>query len=386
LTIAGTPLSTAALAFGPPEFFALYLFTFLAILTLSGSNSFLKSAVSLCIGLVVSVVGLDMISGTPRLTFGTITLQGGIDFIPAVVGLFGLSEIILNLTDHDSVVLKKGDAKFKIKEVFPTRSEFIDCVPTILRGSFLGFFMGLLPGLGATISTFMSYSLEKRLAKDPNSFGKGNIRGVAGPETANNACASGHYVPLLALGIPSTATSAIILSAFVMLGVQPGPRLFVEHPNIVWGLIASMYIGNVMLLILNTAFIPFFIWLLRISQRTMTVVVATLCLIGTYTVDNSLFEVLVMLIFTGVGVIFRKLDIPPAPLIIALILGNDLEFSFRQTIQYTDGNFLMSFMRPLTVVIYICCLAMLIMQGRKSYRAFKAKRCLLKEPSAADVN
>jgi putative tricarboxylic transport membrane protein len=372
LTIAGTPLASAALAFGPPEYFALYMFTFVAILTLGGGNSFLKSAVSLFLGLLVSTIGIDGMTGTPRLTFGTITLQAGIDFIPAVVGLFGLSEIILSLTDRDTVILKKGDAKFKLKDIFPTMAEFIDCLPTIVRSSFLGFFCGVLPGVGATISTFVTYSVEKRLAKDRDTFGKGNIKGVAAPETANNACASGHYVPLLALGIPSSATSAVLLSAFVLLGIDPGPRLFSEHPQLVWGLIASMYIGNVILLIMNTLFIPFFIWLLRLCQNTMPFIVATLCLIGTYSVNYSVADIFVMLAFTGIGVLLKKLDIPVAPMVIAVILGNDLEFAFRQTLQYEQGSFYLSFMRPLTVVLYICSLVMLLMQARKSYKTYKS--------------
>lgn len=375
LTVAGMPLANFALAFGPPEYFALYTFTFIAILTFGGGGgNFLKAAVSLFLGLLISTIGIDGMTGTPRLTFGTLHLQAGIDFIPAVVGLFGLSEIILTLTDRDIVVLKKGEAKFTLKEIFPTVAEFITSIPTIIRASFIGFGMGMLPGVGATISTFVSYSVEKRLAKDRDTFGKGNIKGVAGPETANNACAMGHYVPMLSLGIPSSATSAVILSGFVLVGIQPGPRLFMEHPDIVWGLIASMYIGNIILLIMNTLFIPFFIWLLRLCQNTMPFIVATLCLIGTYSVNYSVLDIFVMLAFTGVGVLLKKLDVPVAPLVIALILGNELEFAFRQTLQYEQGSFYLSFLRPLTVVLYTCSLGMIIMQIRKSYKAFKAKR------------
>ncbi len=385
LTIMGTPLARAALKFGPPEYFAVYVFTFVAILSLGGS-SFLKSAISLFLGLLVSTVGLDVITGQARLTFGSLNLLSGIDFIPAVVGLFGLSEIVLSLADNEQITIKKDhqNSSYGLRDVFPKLKDFIHCIPSIIRGSLLGFGVGALPGAGATIATFMTYSLEKRVAKDPETFGTGNIRGVAAPESANNGSSSGSFVPLLALGIPGSATTAVLLGAFIMVGIQPGPRLFAEHPDVAWGLIASMYVGNVMLLIINTAFIPGFIWLLRISQKTLPVIVATLCVIGTYSVNNSVADVLIMLCFTAVGVFFKKLDIPPAPAVVAIVLGGQLEFAFRQTLQALRGDFAISFTRPIFVAVFIACVALLAMSASRSYKTYKAKKNRKSDPQLID--
>ena len=366
LTLMGTPLAKAALAFGPPEYFAIYLFTFVAILSLS-DDGFLKSSISLFFGLIASMVGLDIVTGVPRLTFGTINLMAGIDFLPAAVGLLGLSEIILSLVDGEHIEVKKGQ-RFRFRDVFPKLRDFVICIPSMLRGSLLGFCVGALPGAGATIATFMTYSLEKRVAKDPETFGKGNIKGVAAPESANNGSAIGTFVPLLSLGIPGSATSAVLLGAFIMLGIQPGPRLFAEHADIAWGLIASMYLGNVMLLFINTIFISAFLWLLGKAQAVMPIVVATLCVIGTYSVANSVSDIFLMLVFAGLGVLFKKLKIPPAPAIIALVLGGQLEFTYRQTLELFRGNFLRSFERPLTGVIFALCGLLLLVAARKSYR------------------
>jgi len=375
LTFIGTPLARAALRFGPPEYFAIYLFTFVAILSI-GSGGFIKSAIGLFLGLLLSTVGMDVITGGARLTFGSLNLLSGIDFLPAVVGMFGLSEILMTIANDERIEVAKKDPNnnYKFWNVFPKRKDFTHCVPSIMRGGFLGFGVGALPGAGATIATFIAYNLEKRVAKDPETFGKGNIRGVAAPEAANNGAASGAFVPLLALGIPGSATTAILLGAFIMVGIQPGPGLFTRNPDIVWGLISSMYVGNIMLLIINTAFIPLFIWLLRISQKTLPAIVATLCVIGTYSVNNSVADVFLMLIFTAVGIFFKKLDFPPAPMIVAIVLGSDLEFSFRQTLEMFIGNFGIVFTRPLSVAIYALSATLLIMSAVKSYRSHKARK------------
>jgi putative tricarboxylic transport membrane protein len=375
LTLVGTPLARIALKFGPQEYFALYLFTFVAILSLGG-GSFLKSAMSLVFGLLVTTIGLDVMAASSRLTFGSLNLMNGINFIPAVVGLFGLSEIILSISEDEKIDMSgvRDQKTYSVRNVFPKLSEFIHCIPTTLRGSLLGFCVGALPGAGATIATFMAYSIEKRISKNPEKFGKGEILGVASPESANNGAAIGSFVPLLSLGIPGSPTSAVLLGAFIMLGLQPGPRLFSNHPNIAWGLIASMYVGNVMLLIINTAFIPIFIWLLRISQSTMPVIVASLCVIGTYSVGNSLFDVLLMLIFTAVGIGFKKLKIPPAPAVIAIVLGSDLEFSLRQSLAIFRGDFTRMTERPIAMIAYAACLILLIVPLRRSIQSYRAKK------------
>lgn len=362
LTAMGIPLARWALNFGPPEYFAIYVFTFAAMLSLGG-DSVLLSTISLFLGLLAASVGIDPITGGGRLAFGSVNLMAGIDFLPAIIGLLGLSEIVMNLhqaTDHHTNLQNEGPNKYGLKHVLPSIKELVYCMPAIIRGGLLGFFVGALPGAGATIATFTTYSIEKRLAKDPDSFGKGNPRGVAGPESANNGSTSGTYVPLLSLGIPGSATSALLLGAFVLLGIQPGPRLFVDHPDIVGGLIASMYIGTVMLLVINTAFVSVFIWLLQISRKVIPVAVASLCVIGSYGLKNSMFDVLLMIIFTAIGIFFKKLRIPSAPMIIAIVLGRSMEFSFRQTMELFRGGFGQSFTRPICIALYLISAAMVL--------------------------
>jgi len=379
LTFIGAPLAETALVFGPSEYFAVYLFTFIAIVTIGGGGGgLLRSAISLFLGLLCGTVGIDVITGGGRLTFGSVQLTAGIGFLPAVVGMFGLSEIILTIADNEFVSVDKDDptSKIKIREVFPKLREFFICLPSIIRGTVVGFFVGLLPGAGASIATFMSYGIEKRLSKNPESFGKGNIIGVAGPETANNSAALGSYVPLLSLGIPGSATGAVLLGAFMLVGIQPGPRLFTENPEVAWGVIASLYIGNVMLLLMNTMMIPFFVWLLRISQKSLPAIVATLCLVGTYTYQNSVFDIFIMLVFACVGICFKKLSIPAAPAVIALVLGQKLELSLRQTLSLFHGNFLTAAMRPITAAILAVCLLLLGLAIRSSVKLYLKNRSL----------
>jgi putative tricarboxylic transport membrane protein len=373
LTVIGVPLARWALHFGPPEYMSIYIFTFIAILSLGGGDT-LKSAISLFLGFLIASVGIDPITGGGRLTFGSVDLLAGIGFLPVIVGMFGLSEIVLDIASNESASFNQNVSgkEYGLKEVFPSLSDFIHCFPSMIRGCLLGFFIGALPGPGGSLSTFMSYGIEKRLSKDPDSFGKGNIRGVAAPEASNNGCCSGAYVPLLALGIPGTATAAMLLGAFILLGIQPGPRLFVSNPQLVWGIIASMYVGNVVLLVLNTAFIPVFIWLLKKSQNTLPVIVAILCFIGSYSLNNSFFDIFLMLLFTGFGVFFKKLSIPAAPAVIAVVLGGNLEFSFRQTMELFRGHFFLTFERPICVALFILSAMLILLSAYKNVKA-KAK-------------
>ncbi|EWY40705.1 hypothetical protein N825_32785 [Skermanella stibiiresistens SB22] len=351
LTIVAIPLASFALKFGPAEYFAVMILAFTLIAALTG-GSVVKATMALAFGLLIGTVGQDIVSGFPRLTFGSMDLLDGINFLPAVVGMFGLAEVLQDISNPSSFLTDKK-SRFRLREVIPTRAEFRETIGAMFRGGFLGFFIGVLPGAGATIASFLSYGIEKRVSKHPEQFGKGALCGVAGPESANNAASSGAFVPLLSLGIPGSSTTAVLLGALVLLGIQPGPRLFAEHPDVVWGLIASLYIGNVMLLIQNTVMVPFFVWLLRVAQKVLPVVVATLCFIGVYSINNSMTDIWIMLAFTVLGCLFKYADIPASPVIIALVLGPMAEASFRQALVISSGSPLVFLTHPISAVLLL---------------------------------
>jgi putative tricarboxylic transport membrane protein len=351
LTVVAVPLASVALSFGPPEYFSVMILAFALVSSLSGA-SLAKSSLSLFLGLLIGTVGQDVVSGFPRLTFGSMEMLDGISFIPAVVGMFGLAEILYDLA-HPSEGFISKDSRIRIRAMIPTRQEFRETFGSMFRGGVLGFFIGVLPGAGATIASFLSYGLEKRLSKHPEQFGKGALAGVSGPESANNAASSGAFVPLLALGIPGSSTTAVLLGALVLLGIQPGPRLFTEHPDVVWGLIASLYIGNVMLLIQNTVMVPFFVWLLRISQKVLPVIIVTLCFVGVYSINNSMTDIWIMVAFSILGYVFKLADIPAAPLIIALVLGPIAENSFRQSLVISAGTPSIFFTHPISLTLLV---------------------------------
>jgi putative tricarboxylic transport membrane protein len=377
LTVIGRPLASFALKFGPPEYFAIYVFTFVAIVAMSRGNM-LKSLAALFLGLLICTIGLDVVTGRTRLTFGSINLMGGVQFLPVAVGLFGLSEILVTIADAEFIEIKKGDPslKFKIKDVFPNLKEIIFCLPTAIRCMVVGFFVGVLPGAGATIASMMCYNMENRVASDRKNFGKGTLQGVSAPEAANNAAATGAFVPMLSLGIPGSSSTAILLGALIMTGIQPGPGLFSRNPDIVWGLISSMYIGNIMLVIMCIALIPVFLWLLKISQKTLPIIVAILCVIGTFSVQNSNFDVALMLIFALIGLFFKKLNIPPAPMIIPCILGSDLELKFRETMNLFRGDFGLILTRPIALVLFAICIAMIVYPVSKWIKETKKKKAI----------
>jgi len=358
LSLLAVPLSRYALNFGPPEYFAVMVLAFVMVSTLARGNM-IKCFVALLLGLLLSTVGQDVVSGETRLTWGSMNLVDGVGFIPAVVGLFGLSEIIHDLINPSQFV-DNSKSKIKLREVFLTWDDFRRTWGSMVRGGLLGFFVGVLPGAGATIASFLSYGLEKRISKTPEKFGTGMIEGVAGPESANNAASSGAFVPLLALGIPGSGSTAVLIGAFIILGIQPGPRLMTEHPDITWGLIASMYVGNGMLLAQNILLVPFFIWLLRVSRNIMPVIVATVCVVGVYSVDFSMWDVWLMLIFTALGYIFRVAGVPGAPLVIALVLGQSAEFALRQSLVISMGSASVFFTRPICVIVLATAAACLL--------------------------
>lgn len=363
LTIIAVPLASVALSFGPAEYFAVMMLAFCLVSSLAG-KSMIRAMMALFLGLLLGTVGQDVVSGFPRLTFGSMELLDGINFLPAVVGMFGLAEVLQDIANPSEFLVKKEN-KLKLRTLIPTRAEMRETIGSMFRGGFIGFFAGILPGGGATIASFLSYGVERRISKTPEQFGKGALCGVAGPESANNAASSGAFVPLLALGIPSSSTTAVLLGALVLLGIQPGPRLFTEHPDVVWGLIASLYIGNVMLLIQNTVMVPFFIWLLRVAQGVMPVIVVTLCFIGVYSINNSMTDVWLMVGFSLLGYVFKTLEIPPSPLIIALVLGPMAEHSFRQALVISAGSPWVFFSHPISVTVLILAAMTLILPRLK---------------------
>ncbi|MFC7400553.1 tripartite tricarboxylate transporter permease [Chelatococcus sp. GCM10030263] len=358
LTVVAVPLASVALSFGPPEYFSVMILAFALVASLTGS-SLLKSTLALSLGLLVGTMGQDVVSGFPRLTFGSMELLDGVNFLPAVVGMFGLAEVLQDIASPSSFLLDKAN-RFRLRALIPTRAQLRETIGSMFRGGLLGFFVGVLPGAGATIASFLSYGIERRLSKKPEQFGRGALCGVSGPEAANNAASSGAFVPLLALGIPGSSTTAVLLGALVLLGIQPGPRLFTEHPDVVWGLIASLYIGNVMLLIQNTLMVPFFVWLLRVAQKVLPVVVATLCFIGVYSINNSMTDIWIMLVFAVLGYLFKLADIPASPVIIALVLGPIAENSFRQSLVISAGSPVIFVSHPISVTLLLLSAATLL--------------------------
>jgi putative tricarboxylic transport membrane protein len=353
LTFLAKNLSDLALKFSGPEYLGVYLFTFTAIICIS-KNNFVKGFSSLCLGLLISTVGFDAMTAEPRLDFGIMHLWGGIQLVPVLIGVMGLPETIISIAEAEFVEIKKGDPslKFRIRGVLPNIKEAIYCLPSIIRSTLSGFVVGVMPGAGPTIATMIAYKTEEGIASDKKHFGKGSLQGVAAPEAANNAAATGAFVPALALGVPGSSTTALILSAFVMLGIQPGPMLFVREPELVWGLIASMYIGNVMLIIISIGLIPVFLWLLKISQKSLPVVIAVLCVVGTYSIQFSLFDVGILFFMTIVGLLLKKAKMPAAPLVLGLVLGTDFETSLRQSLSLFKGDFRLFSTRPIFLVLF----------------------------------
>lgn len=334
LSLLAVPLASIALDFGPPEYFALMLFAMSAISALTGGSP-AKSLIAAIAGLMLSTIGVDSQSGVPRYTFGMLELQDGVGLTLLVVGLFAVGEALTALES----VTKGGNEIIPLKgRLLLTREEWRASAMPVARGSLIGFAVGLLPGAGATISTILAYAAEKRLSKTPERFGHGAIEGVAAPEAANNASSAGAMVPLLSLGIPGSGTAAVLLGVFIMYGIQPGPLLFQSNPDLVWGLVDSMYVGNVMLLILNLPLVFLFVRLLYIPQGILFPIVLALAVISVYAVIGNTTELYLMLFFGTLGYVFRKLDIPVGPMVLGFVLGAPLEQSFRQSMTLSAGD------------------------------------------------
>ncbi len=363
LQLIATPLANIALEFGPPEYFAIILvgFTFIIYLT---SGSILKAGVMACIGLILSNIGLDPITSEQRMTFGILNLFEGIGVAPLAMGLFGVAEVFTNLEK-----LQMGEhIKVKIRALIPSRRDWLRARWAMLRGALIGFAMGILPGGGPVLSTFIAYGLEKRIAKNPDRFGKGAIEGVASPESANNAAASTSFIPLMTLGIPPNVVLAVLFGAFLIHGVTPGPLMLQENPDIFWGIIASMYIGNIMLLILNLPLIPLWVQVLRIPGKILYPLILLFCLIGAYGINNSIFDVYVMIFFGVAGYLFRKFGYESAPLILAFVLGPLFEVNLRRSLLISEGSLSIFFTRPIALAAIILAGALVLWSLYKSLK------------------
>jgi putative tricarboxylic transport membrane protein len=350
-------LADVALRFGPPEFFAIQLLTFSSFVGLGGGNP-LKSLVSILIGFILSTVGLDIVTGQLRLNFGFTDLMKGFDFIIAVIGLFGIGEILLSV--EEGLRFQGAKTNMNLRVVLDTWKVLPKYYRTFVRGSIIGFWMGFKPG-GATPASFMSYAFAKRFSKNADRFGKGELEGVVAPETAAHAAGVAAILPMITLGIPGSPTAAVMLGGLIIWGLQPGPMLFVDKPDFVWGLIASMYTGNVIGVAMVLAFVPFFAAILRIPFAILTPLIIVICAIGSYAVHNSMIDIWYMLIFGVVGYVFKKLDYPLAPLVLALVLGDMAESALRQSLIISQGSLTIFFTRPIAGAITILAIFFFIL-------------------------
>ncbi len=346
-TLFAAPLADVALAFGPAEEFALVLLAFTTFVGLGGDD-ILKTIIMICLGLVLSTVGLDLISGQPRLIFGDLPgFYSGISFLVLAIGVYGVGEVLHTIETSKSAP-QVTPARLTFRELRAGMREMNRLWKTMSTGSFLGFFVGMLPAAGATPASLMAYGIAKTTSKRPETFGKGNIEGVAAPETANNAASTGSLLPMLTLGIPGSPTTALLLGGMVMWGLMPGPMLFIEQPDFVWGLISSLYTANFAAVAINIALIPLFVWALRMPFTVLCALVLVLCIVGGFAPSQKMHDVWLIAGFGVAGYILRKADYPLAPLVLALVLGPLMEKSFRQTLIAEQGNVLAFVERPLS--------------------------------------
>jgi len=365
LVLAAGPLTRVALEFGPVEFFALIMLGLSLLMGLAG-KSMIKALMMGIFGLLLAMVGMDPVRGMPRFTFGRMELMDGIGFVPVIMGLFGLAEVLVNAEKQFTQVFVA-----KMSSLIPTRKDIRDSVGPILRGSVIGTLLGLVPGMTGSASSFLSYIAERKVSKHPERFGTGMIEGVAGPETANNAHANGALIPLFTLGIPASPTVAVIMGAFMMHGLIPGPFLFKEHPDVAWGVIASFYVGNVILLILNLPLVGIWVKILKIPYGLLFGVILAFMIVGAYSVSNSTFDVLVMTLFGVIGYLLRKMDFPLAPVVLTLILGPLMERSLRQSLEMSQGDLRIFLESPIAVVLLALAGLTLIAPAFKFFRKKK---------------
>jgi putative tricarboxylic transport membrane protein len=356
LTLLAPLLVKVTLSFGPPEYFSLMVLG-TTLVTYFTRGSMLKALIMALVGVLLGSVGVDSISGRYRFTFGIPTLMDGLGLVPLIMGLFGISEVLLNL---EHLADKRTIYAASMKGLLPNLEDWRRSVMPIARGSLLGFFLGILPGAGAIIASFAAYAAEKRVSKHPEQFGNGAIEGVAAPEAANNAAAGGAFIPLLTLGIPANAVMAILLGALMIHGLQPGPLLMTRAPDLFWGTITSMYIGNAMLLVLNLPLIGIWIRLLRIPYTLLFPFILLFCLIGSYSVNNNVGDSLVMWVFGILGYLLKKFDYEAAPLVLALVIGPMMEEALRQSLILSAGSFAIFIERPISAGFIFAAALLLI--------------------------
>jgi putative tricarboxylic transport membrane protein len=367
LVAAAVPLAEFSLKFGPAEFFSLIIMGMLTIIFVGG-KSIPKSLMSAVIGLGLGCVGTDIVEGKDRFTYGTAELLDGIDFVVLVMGTFGIAEVLVSAEEF----MKIEPIKVKFRDLFPSLREILQCKWAILRGTLIGFIIGVLPGAGPTIASFVTYGIEKSVHKHPEKFGTGVLEGVAGPESSNNAATSGAMVPMFALGIPGSGATAVMLGALILYGLKPGPMLFVENADFVWAVMASMFIGNVILIIMNLPMVPLFASLLRISYALIYPAILIICVIGAYAISTSLFDVGMMLIFGVAGYFMKRADIPPAPMLLALLLGPMMERALYQALNLSHGSMLVFITRPISGTLLAISLIMCIAVGTKAVKRARA--------------
>jgi len=355
LVLIAPPLVDFALKFGFPEYFSLMVLG-LTVLSFMTSGSIVRALMMAAFGLILGTIGLDFISGLARFTFDIPELLDGIGLVPVVMGLFGISEVLLNI----EVKIKREIFTTKVKGLLPTLQDWAQSIWAILRGTLIGFFLGILPGGGAVISSFVSYAIEKRVSKHPEKFGKGAIEGVAAPESANNAAAQGAFIPLLTLGIPGNVATAMLLGALIIHGITPGPLLLSQNPELFWGVVASMYVGNAMLLALNLPLIGIWVQLLKVPYPILFPLIIIFCMIGSYSINNSTIDVAIMLIFGGIGYLMKKLSLEAAPVVLAFVLGPMLENALRQSLIKSQGSFSIFFTRPISAACLFIAIALVV--------------------------
>jgi putative tricarboxylic transport membrane protein len=349
------PLAKVMIAIGPSTQVVLILLA-LAVVTVVSAGSRAKTAAMIVLGLALATVGLDRLTGVPRFTFGSTELTAGLSFTALAIGLFGISEILINLENVAAVKVIRP----KLNELIPRWADLRESAPAVGRGSLIGFVFGIIPGVSHVVSTFVSYAVEKRLSKHPEQFGRGAIAGVAGPETANNAVTGTAMIPLLALGIPSIPATALLISALTIHGVQPGPLLLTDHPEVFWALVASMYIGNVILLILNLPMVGLFVNLLRIPYSWLVPIILIISVIGVYSVNFSAADIWIMVTSGVIGYLFRKFGYEMAPLLLALVLGDRLEENFRLALTMSGGSY-GTFIDDPSIYVVLCAISLLLL-------------------------
>ncbi len=349
-------LVMVALQFGPPEYFSVMMLGFIITLFMV-SGSIIKAVVMIAFGLFVSTIGMDPVKGVERFTLGSVRLSGGLDLVPVIVGMFGVSEILTTMEE----VLKREIFTQKIKNLLPNAKDWLASWMPILRGTFLGFGVGLMPGSGSVMASFLSYAVERKISRHPEKFGAGAIEGVAGPEAANNSAVAANLIPLLSLGLPSNAVTALLMGALIIHGIQPGPMLMQQNPDLFWGVIASMYIGNIMLLILNLPLIGLWVQFLKIPYWALFPLIFLLCVIGSYSANQNIFDVWVMIGFGVLGYLLRKQKYELGPFVLALVLGPIMETSLRRSLMLSYGDPMIFLTRPISAVLLVVSFLLLVM-------------------------